>query len=53
MPFHPDRIDGAAEWAKLPPDVQARIGAGAIELIAPLRRLRPPAPAETDQPRCG
>ena len=34
MPYHPDRIDGAAEWAKLPPDVQARIGAGAIELIA-------------------
>ena len=25
MPYHPDRIDGAAEWAKLPPDVRARI----------------------------
>lgn len=34
MSYHPDRIDGAAEWAKLPPDVQARIGASAIELIA-------------------
>ena len=39
MPYHPDRIDGAAEWAKLPPDVQTRIGASAIELIAALRRL--------------
>ncbi|MFZ1428935.1 MAG: hypothetical protein WAS21_19425 [Geminicoccaceae bacterium] len=27
MPYHPDRIVGAAEWAKLPPDVQPRIGA--------------------------
>lgn len=34
MSYHPDRIDGAAEWAKLPPDVQATIGASAIELIA-------------------
>ena len=34
MPYHSDCIDGATEWAKLPPDVQARIGAGAIELIA-------------------
>ncbi len=53
MSYHPDRIDGTAEWAKLPPDVQTRIGAAAIELIAALRRLWPPAPAETDQPRCG
>ena len=34
MAYHPDRIDGTAEWAKLPPDVQTRIGAAAIELIA-------------------
>ena len=26
-PYHPDRIDGAAEWAKLSPDVQSVIGA--------------------------
>lgn len=34
MSYRPDRIDGTIEWAKLPPDVQTRIGAAAIELIA-------------------
>ena len=34
MSYHPDRIDVTAEWTKLPPDVQTRIGAAAIELIA-------------------
>ena len=34
MPYHTDRIDGAAEWAKLSPDVQSTIGAAAIELMA-------------------
>jgi hypothetical protein len=29
MPYHPDRIDGAAEWTKLSPEFQAMIGAAA------------------------
>lgn len=28
------RLDGSAEWARLPPDTQAAIGAAAIELVA-------------------
>lgn len=34
MTYHPDRIDGVIEWAKLSPDVQQRIGAAAKDLIA-------------------
>lgn len=35
----PPRLDCAAAWANLTPDVQARIGAMAIELIACWRGL--------------
>jgi len=30
----PERFDGAAAWAKLPPEVQAEIGAIALEVVA-------------------
>lgn len=30
----PTRIDGAAEWEKLPPVIQGTIGAAAVEMVA-------------------